>query len=261
MLFFITPTHIAAPPTKELTNHISNGVPFVVLAPITFTRYAFTRASIATRVNEQGLIEVVPADTPRFDHDSITLAPKGLLLEEARTNIITRSNYPIVWTKARSTITNSTDFPIFANDGFYLLTDDGTAGGKGVSLFFTASSTTRAISVYLRRGTNNFAQILSGGGPNLTVFENYNLLTGVLGYRGAGSISATMIPWRDGWYRCTLTMWSPSVTSMNVFLVSSATSVRGESNTLSTNIYIAGPQMGDGTFATNYIPTAATAVT
>jgi hypothetical protein len=48
---------------------------------------------------------------------------------------------------------------------------------------------------------------------------------------------------------------------MNVFLVSSATSVRGESNTLSTSIFIAGPQMEDGTFATSYIPTRATTLT
>ncbi len=92
MLFFLSPTHIAAPPTNELDNHILNGVSFVVPAPITFTRSAFARASITTRVNEQGLIEVVPADTPRFDHDSITLAPKGLLLEVERRNLLIRSN-------------------------------------------------------------------------------------------------------------------------------------------------------------------------
>jgi len=51
MLFFLSPTRIAAPPAKEPTNHIANGVPFVVPAPITYTRPSSQQASIATRVN------------------------------------------------------------------------------------------------------------------------------------------------------------------------------------------------------------------
>ena len=90
MFFFLRPSHIAAPPAKEVTNHIADGVPFVAPALVTFKRSTFTRASIATRVNAQGLIEEVPADTPRFDHDPVTLAPKGLLLEQARTNALVR---------------------------------------------------------------------------------------------------------------------------------------------------------------------------
>ena len=48
----------------------------------------FTRASNATRVNAAGLIETVPANTARLDHDPLTLAEKGLLIEESRTNLI-----------------------------------------------------------------------------------------------------------------------------------------------------------------------------
>jgi hypothetical protein len=118
--YFLSPSHIAAPSAKGLTIHIANVVPFVAPAPISFVRSVFERASIATRVNEQGLIEVVPAGTPRFDHDPITLVTKGLLLEEARTNIIIRPNaITDGWSKARSTVTVSTDFPIFANEGFF----------------------------------------------------------------------------------------------------------------------------------------------
>src|SRR5574341_335920 len=47
----------------------------------------FTRAgATATRVNENGLIEIVPADTMRRDYNPVTRALKGWLLEEARTN-------------------------------------------------------------------------------------------------------------------------------------------------------------------------------
>jgi hypothetical protein len=33
----------------------------------------FTRASVATRVNAAGVIETVPANTARLDHDPVTL--------------------------------------------------------------------------------------------------------------------------------------------------------------------------------------------
>ena len=87
-VYFLSPTHIAEPVSKELTNHIASGVPFAAPAPITFTKIAFQRASIATRVNAQGLIETVPADTLRFDHNPVSLAPLGVLLEASRTNLI-----------------------------------------------------------------------------------------------------------------------------------------------------------------------------
>lgn len=56
-------------------------------------RVAFTRAgATATRVNSIGRIEALPADTPRFDYDSVTGVCKGLLIEEARTNGIRNSS-------------------------------------------------------------------------------------------------------------------------------------------------------------------------
>ena len=57
-------------------------------------RITFTRASSATRVNEQGLIEVVADDVPRVDYNPSTLAVKGLLIEEARTNTVLDSTNP-----------------------------------------------------------------------------------------------------------------------------------------------------------------------
>jgi hypothetical protein len=71
-----------------LTNNIASGLSFVASAPITIVRSTLTRVSIATRMNEQGFIDIIPVDTPRFDHDPITLLSKGLLLRDARANII-----------------------------------------------------------------------------------------------------------------------------------------------------------------------------
>jgi hypothetical protein len=50
--------------------------------------FDFTRASSATRVNKQGLIETVASGVPRID---FTDANGALLLEPQRTNLITQS--------------------------------------------------------------------------------------------------------------------------------------------------------------------------
>lgn len=51
-------------------------------------RVTVTRANATgTRVNSSGYIETVAADTARFDFDPVTKICRGLLIEEARTNI------------------------------------------------------------------------------------------------------------------------------------------------------------------------------
>jgi hypothetical protein len=46
------------------------------------------RASPATRIAADGTIELIGPDAPRFDHDPVSLAPLGLLVEPAATNLV-----------------------------------------------------------------------------------------------------------------------------------------------------------------------------
>ena len=56
------------------------------------SRVTFTRSgNTATRTNSSGVIELVNANLPRFDYDPVTLAPKGLLIEEQRINLLLNS--------------------------------------------------------------------------------------------------------------------------------------------------------------------------
>jgi hypothetical protein len=48
----------------------------------------FTRASTATFVGSDGLIQSAAINQARFDHNPVTLACKGLLIEESRTNLV-----------------------------------------------------------------------------------------------------------------------------------------------------------------------------
>ena len=190
-LFAVSPSHIAAPAMAP-TTAISNKIPFITPAPIIFLIPSFVRNSIATIVNFQGLIEVVQANTPRFDHDPVTLTPKGLLLEEARTNLVLQSSdlSDASWVKARVTLTTTTNFPIFANMSGFLMTGNGAVGDKYVYRTFSASSNTRTFSAFLRAGTGVFAQLIGGNDNNS--FANFNLSTGVVGSRGTSVSSSTI---------------------------------------------------------------------
>ncbi len=109
----------------------------------------------------------------------------------------------------------------------------------------------------MRRGPSNFAQLAYF--IETTIFANFDLLNGVVGNNS--TISATITHWGNEWYRCTLTTASTTANAFVIFIVSSATSPRAKTNTLSTKIYVAGAQAEFGAFATSYIPTIASAVT
>ena len=51
-------------------------------------RITFTRASNATRFDSTGTLVTMANNEPRFNYDPVTLQPKGLLIEEQRTNSI-----------------------------------------------------------------------------------------------------------------------------------------------------------------------------
>ncbi len=125
---------------------------------------------------------------------------------------------------------------------------------KYMTRAFTRNTPTMTISAYLRRGTNNLAQF-SSFDTQFAMFAILYLLTGQLGCKYANVLSS-IIPWCDGWYRCTMTITSSTVIEVLTILVPSEIAPRfNEFNTLSTSMYVAGPHLEKGTFTTSYIPT------
>ena len=65
--------------------------------------FNFERDSIATRVNKEGLIEVVGRDIPRIDYTDSTEGV--LLLEPSRTNSLLQSNqFDTTWGNTNTTV-------------------------------------------------------------------------------------------------------------------------------------------------------------
>ncbi len=89
-----------------------------------------TRSTDGTRFNAAGIIEVLGQNMSRIDHDPVTQAPIGLLLEAARTNLFTQSATPIGQTIAVTAVPHVISF---YGDGSVTLSGvyTGTVNGTG----------------------------------------------------------------------------------------------------------------------------------
>ena len=225
-------------------------------------RVTFTRASTATFVGANGLIQTAASGAARFDHNPATGESLGLLVEEARTNNATYSEQfdNAAWIKAGGGVTITAN-SIAAPDG--TITAD-TYAGDGTSamryLVNTSDSSTgpKTISVFAKANTNNFLQLFFSGG--VSSWANFNVSTGVVGSIGTlCTASMQLLP--GGWYRCILYTTDTTAVAPCLNLVTSSSSSRAESNTLSTSVYLWGFQAEAGAFPTSYIPTVASTVT
>ena len=226
----------------------------------------FTRATTATRVDENDLVSSVASNIPRIDYTGGGCP--SILLEPLRTNIVLRSEEfdNASFVKNLSSVSaNTTTAP----DGT-LTADTWTGNGtSGVHYITQAVSATSGVaytqSVFAKKGTNNFLQITGTGTiyTTATVFANFDLNTGVVGLSGAGT-TATITDFGNGWYRCTMTATATATVSGNGFqlwLITSAASARAETNSLATSVHLWGGEVEAGAYPTSYIPTVASTVT
>ena len=83
-------------------------------------RITFTRDSVGTYVDENGLVKYASNNVPRFDHDPTTGESLGLLIEESRTNYVDNSNDVSYWDRIINNATvesNTTDTLEVGPDG------------------------------------------------------------------------------------------------------------------------------------------------
>jgi hypothetical protein len=227
------------------------------------SRVTFTRATTATFVGSNGLIQSAAINAPRFDYDPVTLAPKGLLIEEARTNIALYSEQfdNVVWVKLNATVTaNATTAPDGTSTADFIVPDTANDQHGVYQSTVAALGTAYTHSVYAKAGGYNWLYMTEGN--NVTAQASFNLANGTLGtVSGTGSPSATITAVGNGWYRCTLTL-TPILTAQN--MQCRAANADGGGSYIgngTSGIFVWGAQLEAGAFATSYIPTTTLAVT
>jgi hypothetical protein len=203
---------------------------------------------------------------PRFDYDPVTLAPRGLLIEEQRVNLALYSEQfdNAGWTRSLVSVTANVTTSPDGTTNADRLTADGSNFPHDLRQTVTYTAAAHTFSVYAKKDTNDFVQLRFGaaaiaGGNG---FANFDLNAGTVGTIGPGLSAASITPAGNGWYRCTITGTTVAVSSLiSLYIVSSATAPSAQANTLTTSVFLYGAQLEVGAFPTSYIPTVASTVT
>ena len=236
----------------------------VAETPYTFSQLiSFTRTSSATYVNSAGNIVSAPAGTPRFDYDPVTLQPRGLLIEEQRTNLLTYSEdwTNAAWSKTNITVTAAATTSPDGTADAQKLEATATAATSTITPSATVAATAATFSVYVKQGTgattaNTFTLRNVTTATNL-IRGTLNYSTGVFTYT-TGSTGVTVTNAGNGWWRVTMTATS-GITSGDT--IRGYVGFDGGSQTAGDHLFAWGAQLEAGSFATSYIPTVASQVT
>ena len=228
----------------------------------------FTRASIGTYVGSDGLVKTATTNEARFDHNPTTGESLGLLVEEARTNLLLRSEeFGTTWTATRASVsTDATLAPSGATTADKLVEDTTATNTHQIQQTVTlVANTTYATSFYIKSSERTELRLLFSAGSD-GINAAFNLSTGVATAQantGSGVIaSATLTPVGNGWFRATATgLISPTSTSATLtlrLLSSGSNSYTGDGT---SGLFLYGAQLEAGAFATSYIPTTSATVT
>ena len=201
---------------------------------------------------------------PRFDHDPVTHAARGLLTESASTNIHTYSTDFSKWSRiTNATITiDQTTSPMGLTDADIIKPTTFTSTAT-ISRSFskTAASQERSFSVFAKAGGSTQITVQLGE----STFANGVSATFDLSGGTAGSIStqgstfsngvARIQNVGNGWYRCMISAISGTEATVATKIVVAAAASAGG------GVYLWGGQHENSIWATSYIPTGRVAVT
>lgn len=248
---------------------------------LTSTSGTFTRASTATYFDASGVLQTASANTPRLDYDPNSLAFKGLLLEEGRTNSIPNSqasgatlgvigsggSLPTGWsigtglpaTLTREVVATGT-LPNGMNYIDIRVYGSNSSGGVVYpDMYLVAGGSCPAATTGQSWTASAYIAIVAG---SVTGFTSNTINFSSAGYTSAGSYleSAGSTPISSS----SLTRYSATRTMSNASTARACTYVDfsvADGASVDVTLRIAAPQLELGSFATSYIPTSGAAAT
>ena len=210
--------------------------------------FNFTRSTSATRVNKDGLIEVVTNNKPRIDF--LNDSNGALLLEPSRSNSLTYSEEldNAVWTtldnvSVSANVATSPDGTMSADK----LVENTANAQHRIYRSFTGTGAT--FSFFAKAAGRSWVCVLSNNGS----FSFFNIANGTLGTIQAES-TATITDYGNGWYRCTL--YNSHISFGALIQLTTANNVTSYLGDGTSGAFIWGCQFeASASYATSYIPT------
>ncbi len=208
----------------------------------------FTRASTATFVGSDGLIQTAAVNAARFDHDPVTLASRGLLIEEGRTNLFTQSAdfNSTDWAKVGCSISQNTLLtlsPSGQNDADQIIETLAFMPHQ-LNSSVTPTSATHTVSVFAKMNGRRWIALRASGVDTFFDLQNGTVVN--------TSQNPTITSFGNGWYRCTVQSTSATQTFFRMSVDGTTVSYLGDG---ASGVFIWGAQLEAGSFATSYIPT------
>ncbi len=261
------------------SDYILSGTHYASLpAFLTAAGGTFTRASVGTYFDSSGDLQTAASGQPRFDYDPVTHVPKGILIEELRTNYVQNGQFsgitPGVYTNLTS---NHWRFgvPAVMPGSVVTVTGVGTVNGLSyIDLLYNLTTNSSGSNAYASLSMPSADQFAVVPGDDTVV----SAWMGVTSYSSVGGSCAVALSNRSytagGVYLAETNKSYSSVTpfalQIAAKLTHGATAAKSYSSmyiripnggSCDLSIRVAGYQMERGAFPTSYIPTTNGTVT
>jgi hypothetical protein len=228
----------------------------------------FTRTGTATFFDSSGVLTTSTANTPRFDHDPVTLASKGLLVEEGRTNSLPNSQMSGVSAGTPGTNPSAWNLSGSTSGLIRTIATETTLGFKYIDVTFIGTVTSGPLTLNLD------PQFAATGAPAASIGQTWTasvylaLINGSIPASGM-SVNLTERNSSNVFLLSTTLLVQSATSSLQRFAVTrtlnQSTVAKVTLDLRFTNIptntvvnftlRIAAPQLELGSFATSYIPT------
>jgi hypothetical protein len=205
---------------------------------------------------------------PRFDHNPTTGESLGLLVEEARTNLLVRSEEfdSASWVKISASSTVTANAAVAPNGTLTAdkIVEATNTGIHCVQQIFNTATTaaTYTLSVYAKAAERSSIEILDAYALKSRTFNLSNGTSSVGQTSGAvgAPLSYSITDVGNGWYLCTISLAAVGANVSHRISTSNG-STTGYTGDGTSGLFLWGAQLEEGSFPTSYIPTTSATVT